>query len=305
MTEAQKGSLAHLVSEADQLRLVAAYPQVFEVKARERLVVALWLVPAFALFIFGFFWLDISWGRVWHGFGRLGQFAELMVPPTYGSTDLPFNFWASLADTSKLMLYVQSLAETLAIAFLGTLLAAIVGFPLGFLAANNVVANFILHFVSRRFLDMMRTVDTLIWALIWINVVGLGPFAGILAIATSNFGLFGKLFSEALETADTKPVEGILSTGGSHLHAVRFGLVPQILPIIVSQILYQFESNTRSATIIGIVGAGGIGQHLYEQIKILEWQHVSFLVLLVLAAVIVIDSAKIRFAMIGPTAQQH
>ena len=307
MTGFQTKASDTLNVQSETPRLLAAYPDVFKARTYHHLIVAIFLVPAFALFIFGFYWLDISWGRVWHGLGRLSQFAELMWPPTYGATDMPFNFWASLHDTGKLLLYIQSLAETLAIAFLGTMLAALAAFPMGFLAANNVVANFALHFVSRRFLDIVRTVDTLIWALIWINVVGLGPFAGILAIGTSNFGLFGKLFSEAMETADTKPVEGILSTGGSHLHAVRFGLVPQILPLIVSQILYQFESNTRSATIIGIVGAGGIGQHLYEQIKVLEWQHVSFLILLVLVAVIVIDfiSAKIRFAMIGSAALQH
>ena len=285
----------------DQARFARDYPQFFQTDWRQRGLLLAWLVPAIFLFFFGFYWLDISWSRVGLGLGRLGEFTRLMFPPTYGNTNLPFDFWASLFETEKLWIYVQSLAETLAIAFLGTLIAALFALPFGFLAAKNVMSNPVLHFLARRFLDMIRTVDTLVWALIWINVVGLGPFAGILAIATSNFGLFGKLYSEAIETADTRPVEGILSTGGSHLHGVRFGLLPQILPVMVSQILYQFESNTRSATIIGIVGAGGIGQHLYEQIKILEWQHVSFLVLLVLLAVICIDflSVRIRFAIIG------
>ncbi len=285
----------------ERQRLILAHPLLFRSGNRQLIKLAAWLAPALIAFCFGFYWLDISWGRVWLGLGRLGEFVSLMLPPTYGDTNAPFDFWRSLSDTTKLWIYLQSLAETLAIAFLGTFIAAVCAIPIGFLAAKNVMANTILHFLTRRFLDTVRTVDTLVWALIWINVVGLGPFAGILAIATSNFGLFGKLYSEAIETADTKPVEGILSTGGSHLHTVRFGLLPQILPIIVSQILYQFESNTRSATIIGIVGAGGIGQHLYEQIKILEWQHVSFLVLLVLAAVMMIDfiSVRVRFAIIG------
>jgi phosphonate transport system permease protein len=153
----------------------------------------------------------------------------------------------------------------------------------------------------------VRSVDTLIWALIWINVVGLGPFAGILAIMTSDFGAFGKLFSEAIEAADGKAVEGVTSAGGHRVHSVRFGLLPQVLPVFASQILYYFESNTRSATIIGSVGAGGIGMHLYEQIKVLEWQSVSFLVLLVLAAVTVIDqvSSRLRFAIIGQPGGQH
>ena len=153
----------------------------------------------------------------------------------------------------------------------------------------------------RRVLDTIRAVDTLIWALIWINVVGLGPFAGILAIMTSDFGAFGKLFSEAIEATDSKAVEGVVSSGGGHLQSVRFGLLPQVLPVFLSQILYFFESNTRSATIIGIVGAGGIGASLYEEIQQNEWPHVAFLVLMILVAVAVIDmiSTRLRVAIIG------
>ena len=293
-----------LQSNEDQVRLAAAYPQFFKPDWRLRAPIIIGFVAAAALFVIGIVALDISWARVWAGFGRLGEFVFLMLPPTYGDTNLPFDFLKSLQETDKLFLYLGSMIETLAIAFLGTLFAAMIALPFGFLAARNVIPNIFAHFAIRRFLDTIRSVDTLIWALIWINVVGLGPFAGILAVITSNFGVFGKLFSEALETADTRPGEGIISTGGSGFHAVRFGLVPQILPVFVSQVLYYFESNTRSATIIGIVGAGGIGQHLYEQIKILEWQHVSFLVLLVLVAVIMIDfiSSRLRFAIIGSNA---
>ena len=300
-TPAAGGDGAGLIAldAAQRERINATYPALFAIDWKRRLPVLVSFGGALLLFVFGFALLDISWARVFSGFGRLGEFAVLMVPPTYGDTSLPF--FASLADTTLLVVYLHSLVETLAIAFLGSLVAAIIAFPFGFLAARNVIPNIFAHFGVRRFLDTIRSVDTLIWALIWINVVGLGPFAGILAIITSNFGVFGKLFSEALETADGKPVEGIVSTGGTHWHGVRFGLLPQVLPIFISQVLYQFESNTRSATIIGIVGAGGIGQHLYEQIKILEWQHVAFLVLLVLVAVMVIDmiSRRLRMAVIG------
>lgn len=286
-------------------QILHRYPAAFSVNWRRRGPTLAIIAGALIVFVIGLYVLDISWSRVFAGFGRLGEFASLMIPPTYGDTtntaEHPFNFIASLQDTETLAIYLVSLFQTLAIAFLGSLVAAILAFPFGFLAARNVLPNIFAHFAVRRFLDTVRSVDTLIWALIWINVVGLGPFAGILAIITSNFGIYGKLFSEALETADVKPVEGILSTGGTHWMGVRFGLLPQILPIFISQVLYQFESNTRSATIIGIVGAGGIGQHFYEQIKILEWQHVSFLVLLVLAAVMSIDfvSKRLRIAVIG------
>ena len=192
----------------------------------------------------------------------------------------------------------------LSIAFLGTLGGALLAFPVSLLAARNVVANRIVHLLTRRSLDTIRGVDTLIWALIWVGVVGLGPFAGILAVICSDFGTFGKLFSEAIEAADKNPAEGVRSAGGNHLHGVRFGLLPQVIPILLSQVLYYFESNTRSATIIGIVGAGGIGLQLAEQIRVLEWQKVSFLILLILITVSAIDwiSGKLRFAIIGKRA---
>jgi phosphonate transport system permease protein len=217
---------------------------------------------------------------------QLGHFVVLMMPPT--------------AD-GRLVVFLKALSETLAIAFLGTLLAALLAFPLGLLAAKNVVANRILHFVTRRCLDTIRGIDVLIWALVFINVVGLGPFAGILAIAVSDAGSFGKLFSEAIEAAERGPVEGVVSTGGSKPQAIRYGLLPQVFPVIVSQVLYYFESNTRAATIIGIVGAGGIGMHLVEQIRVLEWQVIAFLVLMILVTVAIIDwlSTRLRFAIIG------
>ena len=201
---------------------------------------------------------------------------------------------------SSLPLYLNALGETLSIALLGTTLAAILALPVSLFAARNIVPE-ILRFPVRRFLDTIRGIDTLIWALVWINVVGLGPFAGVLAIAVSDFGAFGKLFSEAIEAADKKQVEGIRASGGSALHEIRFGLMPQVLPVIAGQVLYFIESNTRSATIIGIVGAGGIGLQLAEQIRVLEWQKVSFLILMILIAVAAIDwiSGKLRFAIIG------
>ena len=242
-------------------------------------------------FIFGLFQLEIPFSRLIPGTMQLGDFARLMLPPEPGS-------WSNLAS------YLHAMGETLSIAFLGTLGGAVLAFPVALLAARNVVANRIVHFLSRRWLDTIRGVDTLIWALIWVSVVGLGPFAGILALVCSDFGTFGKLFSEAIETADKRPVEGVLSTGGSHMHGVRFGLLPQVIPVLASQLLYYFESNTRSATIIGIVGAGGIGAQLSEQIRVLEWQKVAFIILLILITVAIIDwvSSRLRFAIIGKAA---
>ena len=275
-----------LAADIDALR--AKYPEVLATPWAARARTSLVIFALVSLFVLGIAKLDVSWTRVINGFGELGSIVKLMVPPDYGTVD-------------RLLLWLKSLAETLAIAFLGTVAAALLALPFGFLAARNVVPSWIFRFSMRRGLDTFRGVDTLIWALIWINVVGLGPFAGALAIMTSDFGSFGKLFSEAIEAADDKPVEGVASTGGGALERVRFGLLPQVLPVMLSQVLYYIESNTRSATIIGIVGAGGIGLHLAEQIRTLEWQHVSFLVLMILVTVAAIDfiSSRLRFAIIG------
>ncbi|KRE00740.1 phosphonate ABC transporter permease [Bosea sp. Root670] len=243
------------------------------------------------LFLYGLTTLETSLWKLIGGLGNLGTFVVLMLPPDPGS-------WA------RAIIFVKALFETIAIAFLGTVLAAMLALPLGFIAARNVVANRIVHFLARRSLDTVRGVDALIWALIWVNVVGLGPFAGMLAIMTSDLGAFGKLYSEAIEAADRRAVDGVASVGGGKAHEIRFGLLPQVLPVIASQVLYYIESNTRSSTIIGIVGAGGIGLYLAETIRTLEWQQVSFLILLVLAAVSAIDflSGKLRFAIIGKRA---
>lgn len=261
--------------------------------SRRTLAVAI-IVAGLSLMVFGFWWLEFSWLKIWNGLGRLGSFVPLMIPPSFGTED-------------KLWVYLESLGETLAIAFLGTLLAALLAFPVSFLGANNVTTQRVIHFMSRRTFDTVRAVDPLIWALVWVNVTGLGPFTGILAIMTGTFGDFAKLFSEAIEASDKKAVEGVVASGGSAAEGVRFGIVPQVLPVVLSQVLYYFESNTRSATIIGIVGAGGIGLHLAEQIRTLEWQHVSFLILMILVTVAVIDflSSRIRFAIIGKAARDR
>ncbi len=239
-----------------------------------------------AVALFALFRLEFSFARLGAGIVQLGTFLGLMIPPSPGN---------------QLYALLKALAETVAIAFLGTLLAAILAFPLGFFAARNTMANGIVRFMTRRFSDTIRGVDTLIWALIWINVVGLGPFAGVLAIMTSDIGAFSKLYSEAIEAVDRKAGEGVVSSGGSKLHAIRFGIVPQVMPVFISQILYYFESNTRSATIIGIVGAGGIGLYLAETIRTYEWDKVAFIILMVLVTVAVIDfvSSRLRLAIVG------
>ena len=270
----------------DVASLRARHEALFAPNWRRRAAAVGVIAALAAIYIGAFATFEVPWGRIVPGFRQLGWFVAEMLPPNPGG---------------HLVTYLNALGETLAIALLGTLLGALLALPLGVLAARNVVPPAVLRLPIKRLFDAVRGVDTLIWALIWINVVGLGPFAGVLAIATSDFGALGKLFAEIIESADSRQPEGVRAAGGRDLAEVRFGLMPQVLPVIAGQILYFIESNTRSATIIGVVGAGGIGLYLSEQIRVLEWRQVSFLILLILLSVAAIDfiSSKLRAALAG------
>ncbi|MBN9003981.1 MAG: phosphonate ABC transporter, permease protein PhnE [Rhizobiales bacterium] len=253
-------------------------------RARTRGFVVSFGIAAFT--VFSVWWLAIPFNEILRGLTALAKFITLMFPPSSGG---------------HLDLLLKAMGETLAIAFLGTLIATIFAFPLSFLAASNTTLHPLVRFTVRRFFDVIRSIDALIWALVFVGVVGLGPFAGILAIAVSDTGALGKLFSEAIESADEKGRVSVLASGGTDFAAVRFGLLPQILPIIAGQILYFIESNVRSATIIGIVGAGGIGLQLSEQIRTYDFDQVAFAVIMILITVAIIDwiSDRLRFAIIG------
>ncbi|MCA3597289.1 MAG: phosphonate ABC transporter, permease protein PhnE [Methylobacterium sp.] len=262
------------------------HPGLVRPSIRSRIITSLVVAGMVGVAIYALARLEFSFVRLGSGMAQLATFLGLMFPPSAGGYAATF---------------FKSLGETVAIAFLGTLLAAAIALPLGFLAAKGMIGGWVMRFITRRFSDTIRGVDTLIWALIWINVVGLGPFAGVLAIMTSDIGSFTKLFSEAIEATDRKPAEGVTSTGGNRLHVMRFGVLPQVMPVLISQTLYYFESNTRSATIIGIVGAGGIGLHLAEMIRTFEWDRVAFIILMILATVAAIDflSSRLRTRLIG------
>lgn len=186
-----------------------------------------------------------------------------------------------------------ALFETIMMAVLGTLTAAFFGLPLAFLAARNFTPSKILRFGTRRLFDFLRGIDMLIWSLIFIRAFGLGPLTGALAIAFTDTGSLGKLFSEALENIDNKQVEGVRATGASQIQRYRFGVIPQILPVFVSQVLYYLESNTRSATVIGALGAGGIGLMLVETMKTSrDWENTSYIIILTILVVIIMDQTS-------------
>jgi phosphonate transport system permease protein len=194
------------------------------------------------------------------------------------------------------------LLQTVIMALVGTVLAGIVAFPLAFLAARNITPSRLANQITKRFFDFQRTVDGLIWALFFIRAFGPGPIPGIAAIFFTDIGSLGKLYAEALENIDDKQREGIRSVGAGNTVVQRFGVLPQVLPIFLSQALYYLESNTRSATIIGAVGAGGIGLKLLEAMRTnQDWENVFYMVLLILAVVYAIDalSGALRRRLIG------
>jgi phosphonate transport system permease protein len=180
--------------------------------------------------------------------------------------------------------------ETILMAFLGTMGAAIIALPLAFAAARNFAPFVIVRMATRRLFDFIRGVDALIWTIILSRAFGLGPLTGALAILITDTGTFGKLFSEALENVDDKQIEGVQSTGAKPIQRYRFGVIPQITPVLISQILYFLESNTRSATIIGAITGGGIGLLLTQAIITQkDWEEVSYYIILVILMVIFMD----------------
>jgi phosphonate transport system permease protein len=270
-------------------------------KARARLPLAFRATPAtqamrwviwgggVALFCWCLYAFDASPQRIWTGLGRLGTVFSFMFPP---------HIWTEWDEFAEIL---KALGETLSMAFMGTLLGAVFAFPLSFLGAKNITRFWPLRLTARRGFDIIRAFETLILALIFIRAFGLGPLAGVLAIAVGEIGVFAKLFSEAIENASERPVEGVRAAGGSRLQTIRFGVMPQVAPVILSIILYNFESNVRSGTILGIVGAGGIGFLLSDRISAYMWDEVWSIIFLIIAMVYIIDwlSGLIRTRLIG------
>ena len=250
-----------------------------------------------------FFWFDFDSPLVDHGFfSGIGlMFSGDRVDPDMSNARL---VWTEFRDNTiwghGTVLY--AMLETIFMALLGTMLAAGVGLPLAFLAARNVQRLGAVRFVLRRLFDVLRGIDTLIWSLIFLRAFGPGLFTGIFAIAFTDTGTLGKLMSEAIENADNKQREGIQSTGAHSVQQHRFGILPQVMPVFISQSLYYLESNTRSATIIGALGAGGIGLQFLGALQTgSDYENVAYMALLVLGTVIAMDalSARLRRALIG------
>ncbi|MDD7970661.1 phosphonate ABC transporter, permease protein PhnE [Roseinatronobacter alkalisoli] len=208
--------------------------------------------------------------------------------------------WQDMATWQYYNIY-KGIAQTIAMAFVGTLLGTIFALGLAFFAARNTMPVGVIRHAVRRMLDVFRGIDQVVWGLVFVRAVGLGPLAGVLAIWISDMGNLAKLYSEAIENIDRKQVEGVRATGADTSRIIRFGYLPQILPVFISLSLYSFESSTRSATILGLVGAGGIGMIIIERFRAGLFDQVAFVVLNVLVVIAVIDwgSGLIRKRFIG------
>ena len=197
--------------------------------------------------------------------------------------------------------WLRLLVETILMGFVGTALGGVGAFALCFFASRNLAPNPVAHFASRRALEFLRTVPELVFALIFVYAFGLGPFAGVLAIAVHTAGSLGKLFAEVNENADERPIDGVRAAGGSWPMVMRLAVVPQALPNYASYLLLRFEINVRGAAVLGVVGAGGFGEDLYVAIRQFEYTDISAIMLLLIAMTAIIDITceSIRHRLIG------
>ena len=256
--------------------IINANPRVFSPLWRRSPFSVIIPLFIFSYIIFSLNYFNFSVDDLLNGFSKMKPILLSMVT---WSDFLSWNFNS----------IIIGILQTLSMAFLGTLAASIISIPLGLLASSLVIKMTLPRFIIRRFLDFIRGIDILIWALIFVRAFGLGPLSGVLAIFVADTGTLSKLYSEAADNSDNKQIEGLISSGAKKIPTLRFGLIPQVMPIFISQSLYFFESNSRSAVILGIVGAGGIGLQLSERMKAQYWDQAFFIILIILLMVALID----------------
>lgn len=215
--------------------------------------------------------------------GNMAEYASSFFPPN-------FKEWSS---------YLREMVVTVQIALWGTALAVVCAVPLALLSSANIAPVWVRQPI-RRLMDAARAINEMVFAMLFIVAVGLGPFAGVLALWIHTTGTLAKLFSEAVESIDPQPVEGIRATGANALEEILYGVIPQVLPLWISFTLYRFESNVRSASVVGMVGAGGIGVVLWEIIRGFQYAETCAVMIIIVVTVSVIDliSARIRKALV-------
>lgn len=237
------------------------------------------------------------------GLPRTTEFLVKMIPPIQLST-----FAADIAEWYwGIDKWLISLLNTLLMAYLATVLGTIIGGALSFLAARNLAPNYLTYWMIRRTLEIARTVPDIVWALLFVMAFGIGPMAGILAITVHTIGAQGKLFAEVNENISPLPLDGIRSAGGNWFHEIRYGVIPQVMPNYMSYSFWRIELNVRSATIVGFVGAGGIGHDLFTSIQLLYFSDAGAILLIVVTTIMIIDmlSEKFRHSAIGKASFSH
>ncbi|NBV79396.1 MAG: phosphonate ABC transporter, permease protein PhnE [Verrucomicrobia bacterium] len=232
---------------------------------------------AFVLLFLGWAWrgADIRPGALVGGLGNAGKYAAEFFPPD-------FRDWR---------VYLSETLVTVHIALWGTLLAVACAVPCGLLSAENIAPAWV-RLPMRRILDACRAINEMVFAMLFIVVVGLGPFAGVLALWVHTTGSLGKLFAEAVEASDPRPVEGVRAVGASALEEILYGVLPQVLPLWTSYALYRLEANIRSASVVGMVGAGGIGVVLYELLRSFQYAQACAVLILIVLLVSLTDWAS-------------
>jgi phosphonate transport system permease protein len=238
-----------------------------------------------------------------HGLPRTSEFLVKLVPPIGLSTfaaDVDEWYW----DIGK---WTQSLINTLLMAYLATVLGTAIGGFLSFFAARNLAQHYAVYWITRRVLEIARTVPDIVWALLFIMAFGIGPLAGILAITVHTVGAQGKLFAEVNENVSPLPIDGVRASGGTWFQLMRFAVLPQVLPNYMSYTFWRMELNVRSATIVGFVGAGGIGHDLFTSVQQLYFADAGAILLIVVATVMLIDmlSEAFRHSAIGKASFAH
>jgi phosphonate transport system permease protein len=279
-------------------RLAAGYRAAAAVKRRRSALVIATLAAAITLSaVVG----EVDLAKFFANIHRFPNYFVSIAPAlswSHFGTDMAEWFW----NFDK---WLRLLLDTLLIAYLGTLLGALFGFLAGFAASANLVRRAWIRFAARRGLEFCRTVPDIVFALVFVVAFGLGPMPGVLALAIHTMGALGKLFAEVVENIDMKPVEGVTAAGGSLVQTIRFAVLPQVMANFASYALLRFEINVRSATVMGFVGAGGIGMDLMEAIRKFYYSDISAILTLVIITVMVIDlgTERVRHAFIG--AEEH
>jgi phosphonate ABC transporter permease subunit PhnE len=245
-----------------------------------RLICMLLVAALYAKFLWD---TEVSLLKLQRGLPWMADFIVRMYPP----------------DFSVLASALRGALQTLEIAVIGTTLAAILALPLGFLSARNIAPPKVFYGV-RGVLNLFRSIDTMVYALFFVAAVGLGPFPGVMAVVVYTAMSLAKLYSEAIEGIDTGPVEAITATGASRLQILRYGVMPQIIPLFISYILYRLETNIRAAAILGFVGAGGIGFYIQTYLRMMNYRAAACVLLILVVMVMAVDlaSSQIRKALV-------